>query len=65
MKGFLKMRHEQNERTILSVYIPQNQKARLQELAAQENLTLSYLMRIVIDSYFKKLERREKLKNKK
>lgn len=59
------MRREQNERTVLSVYIPEEQKARLQELAAQENLTLSYLMRIVIESYFKKLERREKLKNKK
>lgn len=59
------MRCEQNEKAVLSVYIPEEQKTRLQELAAQENLTLSYLMRIVIDSYFKKLERREKLKNKK
>lgn len=64
-KRVLKMRSTQNERATLSVYIPKEQKARLKELSVQENLTLSYLMRIIIDSYLKKIERREKLKNKK
>lgn len=52
------------EKTVLAVYVLKEEKEQLQRLADEENITLSYLMRRIIQSHFKKIERKEKNKNK-